>query len=270
MSKPTGFHVRHDLQPNFTFELLMLLNALPEGRTEEDLREAANSQGYTLRQRKDYGKLLRSLEELGVIERNHKSPALTEKGRVIAQLSVFQKPLLPELIHFLYYTSWDNDHRNRFSWSYRTVSDWLWNAAPCTINRDRLVNTVTQHAADTFPEISVSFSTQSVLGILYWINALYPPCVDQVGRIFSRRLYCPIEIFMLALHHVYHLKRVHTISVLLTPEFRQQVCQICLITPDVFYELLEQATTAFECVQLRRERGDRISIMDFSWETLRE
>lgn len=270
MSKPTGFHVRHDLQPNFTYELLMLLQAIPEGQTEEDLHSAAQVQGYALRQRTSYGKLINSLEELGVLEKAHKLLRLTDQGRIISEISLFQRQLLGELIHFLYYTVFESNDNLRFSWSYRTVCDHLWMTSPCTVNRDRLVNIVVQNAVDEFGETSISFSTQSVMGILYWVGSLYPACLDISGRVFSRRLYCPLEIFMLALYHVYQRFNVDGMSVLLTPEMRQEVCQICLIVPEAFQEMLEQAEASFDCIKVRRERGERLAISGFSWKILKE
>lgn len=270
MSKPTGFHVRHDLQPNFAYELLILLQSIPEGQTEEDLQIAAQVQGYTLRQRTSYGKLINSLEELGVIEKAQKVLKLTDQGRVISEVSLFQRQLLGELIHFLYYTLFTSDKNLRFSWSYRTVCDHLWMTAPCTVNRDRLVNIVVQNAADQFGETRISFSTQSVMGILYWVGSLYPACLDDRGRMFSRRLYCPVETFLLALHHVYQQFSEDSMSVLLTPEMRQEVCQICLIVPEAFQEMLEQTEASFKCIKVRRERGERLAISGFSWELLKE
>lgn len=270
MSKPTGFHVRHDLQPNFAYELLILLQSIPEGQTEENLQIAAQVQGYALRQRTSYGKLFNSLEELGVVEKAQKVLKLTDQGRIISEVSLFQRQLLGELIHFLYYTLFTSDKNLRFSWSYRTVCDHLWMTAPCTVNRDRLVNIVVQNAADQFGETSISFSTQSVMGILYWVGSLYPACLDAQGRVFSRRLYCPLETFLLALHHVYQQFSEDGMSVLLTPEMRQEVCQICLIVPEAFQEMLEQTEASFECIKVRRERGERLAISGFSWELLKE
>ncbi len=270
MSKPTGFHVRHDLQPNFAYELLILLQSTPEGQTEEEIQIAAQVQGYALRQRTSYGKLINSLEELGVIEKAHKVLRLTDQGRIISEVSLFQRQLLGELIHFLYYTLFTSDKNLRFSWSYRTVCDHLWMTAPSTVNRDRLVNIVVQNAADQFGETSISFSTQSVMGILYWVGSLYPACLDAQGRVFSRRLYCPLETFLLALHHVYQQFSEDGMSVLLTPEMRQEVCQICLIVPEAFQEMLEQTQASFECIKVRRERGERLAISGFSWQLLKE
>jgi hypothetical protein len=270
MSKPTGFHVRHDLQPSLAYELLILLQSTPEGQTEEDLQIGAQAQGYALRQRTSYGKLINSLEELGVIEKAHKVLRLTAQGRIISEVSLFQRQLLGELIHFLYYTLFTSDKNLRFSWSYRTVCDHLWMTAPSTVNRDRLVNIVVQNASDQFNETSISFSTQSVMGILYWVGSLYPACLDAQGRVFSRRLYCPLETFLLALHHVYQQFSEDGMSVLLTPEMRQEVCRICLIVPEAFQEMLEQTEASFECIKVRRERGERLAISGFSWQLLKE
>jgi hypothetical protein len=270
MSKIYGFHVRHDLQPTFAYELLMLLHGKETEQTEEDLRRAAHTQGFNLRQRKSYNKILKSLEELSLVEKRRKAVTLTQTGEIISEAILFQRPLLGEVIHFLYYTLFDTDSSLRFSWSYRTICQHLWMTAPCTINRDRFVNIVTQNAIDHFNETSISFSTQSVMGILYWVDSLYPNCLDESGKVFSRRLYCPVETFALALHHVYQRHRGDGLSVLLTPEIKQEICQICLIVPEAFQEMLEQAENCFEDVQIRRERGERLIMSGFTWNFLKE
>lgn len=270
MSKPTGFHVRHDLQPKFAYELLMLLRAGEAEQTEEELQAEAHAQGFNLRQRKSYNKLLKSLEDLSIVEKSRKSVALTKIGQTISEAVLFQRPLLGELIHFLYYTLFDTDSSLRFSWSYQTVCRQLWMTAPSTINRDRLVNIVTQKAIEYFDENSVSFSTQSVMGILYWVDSLYPNCLDESGKLFTRRLYCPVETFALALYHIYTRHRGDGLSVLLTPEIKQEVCQICLIVPEAFQEMLEHAETSFGNIQVRRERGERLVMSGFTWEFLKE
>jgi hypothetical protein len=270
MAKVSGFHVRHDLQPVFTYELLMLLNASHDGQTEDMLQTSAQSQGYTLRQRKDYGKLFNSLEDLGIIAKHQKTVTLTSKGQIIAEVSMFQRHLLPELIHFLYYTLFEIDENARFSWSYRMVCNHLWMTAPATLNRDRLVNIVVQNAVSKFHETSISFSTQSVMGIIHWIESLHPACIDASARLFSRRLSCPIEIFTLALHHIFQRYRDEGMSVLLTAEIKQEVCQICLIVPEAFQEMLEQAETSFDHIQVRRERGERLVVTNLDWEFLKE
>jgi hypothetical protein len=269
-AKPTGFHVRHDLRPDFTYELLTLLYALPDRQSEEGLREAAEMHGYALRQRKNYGKMLRSLDELGIVSRSRSSITLTDLGRIVSDITRYQKDLLGELVHILYYTSYSWDKNMRFSWSYRTVANWLWDSAPCEIHRDRLVNIVSQAATEKFNESGVSFSTQSVGGILHWLTALEPACVDERSGIFNRRNYCPVETFMLALNTVYKQTRDDFLSIELSDDIKEAVCRICLITPESFDEMLDLAEKTFPVVQVWRKRGERLAITDFSWEMLTE
>lgn len=269
IDNPTAFHVRHDLRPDFTFELMMLLHALPPGQSEAVLQDEAERQGYTLRQRKDYSKLLRSLFELEVIAGGTNALTLTEIGQSIAHAARYQRTLLPELIHFLYYTGYETNPNKRFSWSYKKVCDWLWESAPSEINRDRLVNVVTQAAQDTFGISGISFSAQSVNGILHWVTSLQPVCIDENG-IFMRRAYCPVESFMLALHHVYQHQRNEAPSVRLTPAVKEVVCRICLIAPESFTEMLGQAEGSFPGLQVWRRGGERVAITNFSWQLIAE
>lgn len=270
MSNATGFHVRHDLLPSHTQEIMTLLQAMNGGETIDQIQQVAEMHGYTIRYRKDWSKPLKSLAELGIIEDAKKQLGLTEIGRSVAHLATFQPDLLPDFVHFLYYTCHDNAPEKRFSWSYRVICDSLWNSAPCVINRDKLVNLVTAQALETFQVNGISFSTNSVYGVLNWLNALQPACIAEDNeQKFLRRAYCSVELFMLALHHVV-VSCVDTASpfVAVTPDIRQKVCQICLLVPEAFSEMLDQADASFDCLQIRRERGDRIAINDFSWSTL--
>lgn len=269
MTTPNSFHVRHDLQPQFTYELLALLYSLPMGQSEESLRQQAESQGFSLRLRKDYSKIISSLDDLDLVERTNKAILLTPTGRIVAELGIYQRSLLPELIHFLYMTAYDTNTLLRWSWSYRQVCHSLWMSAPCPLKSDKLVNIVSQLASSEFEEESISFSTQSVMGITNWLSALRPSCLDA-QKVFSRRLTCPIELFALALHHIYDQRRQGAVSILITPDLRESVCRICLITPEVFSELLEQAEAVFDGINIRRERGERLAITGFSWESLKE
>ena len=183
---------------------------------------------------------------------------------------LYQRDLLAELIHIVYYTSYTYQPYKRFSWSYQTLCDWLWNSAPCEIHRDRLVNTVSQAAVDQFGEQGISFSTQSISGILHWVGALNPPCIVEANSLFTRRSHCPVESFMVALHYTYELQKGDTLSIPLDESVKERVCRICLITPQSFSEMLELAERTFSCLQVWRRRGDRLVITDFSWDVLEE
>jgi hypothetical protein len=187
-------------------------------------------------------------------------------------MAAFYTHLLPEFVHFLYYSSWDLDQDKRFSWSYRTVCNTLWSTSPCTIDRDYLVNLVTQEAIEAFSLKDISFSTSSVAGILNWLVALQPPCITSQGRerMFLRRSHCSVELFALALGHVYQLERDGNVFLTLTTQLRERICQICLVDPEVIDEMFDQTETCFPKLQIRRERGERFAMLDFSWTDIAE
>lgn len=273
MSRPTSFHVRHDLTPTYTHELLSLLLAMPVGCTQQELQGAAHFNGYQVRLRKDYYKLLRSLVELDVLIEEGNRYRLTQPGQVIARIALYERDLLPDFIHFLYYTGFDLDSSKRFSWSYRQVCDSLWNTAPSSIHRDRLVNLITREATLSFDTNGISFSTSSVAGILNWLTELSPPCIikQDSGQKFTRREFCSVELFALALDHTFKsLRQPEVHSIPLSSEVRETICRICLIVPEAFPEMLYQTEINFDNIQIRRERGDRVSIENFSWNSLEE
>jgi hypothetical protein len=271
MLKPTSFHVRHDLLPSLTYELLILFLSQPIGRTEQELVQSANTQGFRLRGRKDYRKLLKSLVELEVLNEDNDKFSLSQKGQIASRLILYQRDLLADFIHFLYYSSFDLDTNKRFSWSYRKVCAALWLAAPSSINRDRLVNQIAREAETVFGENGISFSTSSVSGIINWLGEMVPPCIGTQGaeRYFERREYCSVELFALALNHEYRKRNgLQHSHITIDSSFRDEICQLCLINPDRFSEMLALVENSFTCIDVRRERGDRISMAKFDWNML--
>lgn len=271
MNNVSGFHVRHDLLPSHTREIITLLDALNGNGTVDRLQQVAEEHGFTIRNRRDWTKPLKSLEELGILAADKKHLGLTDVGRSIASLTAIQPDLLPDFVHFLYSTVYDDDSSKRFSWSYRVICNSLWSSAPCVVNRDKLVNLVTAHALANFQVNGISFSINSVYGVLNWLSALTPACivVGEDDQRFVRRTYCSVELFMLSLNHILRrLAQPDVWFIPITPEFREEVCRVCLLASEGFSEMLDQAEANFDCLQVRHERGDRMSIKDFSWSTL--
>lgn len=267
MKKPTGFHVRHDLRPQLTHELLLVLKTASMGLELKEIQTLAAQHGLELRHRKSYTKLLLSLRELNVIKQQAQNVCLSHIGETLAVLSLYQPHLLAECIHFLYMTSWDKETNNRVSWSYKTVCQLLWQNAPGTVDKDRLVRQVGQKAEEAFAVGDISFSVSSIAGIFQWLAQLQPPCLQE--NHFILRPYCPLETFMLAINHLYQTSGKQT-YLPISPTLRQQVCQICLIPTEAFFDLLQQTDDCFPQLHIRRERGDRYAIHNFGWHHLLE
>lgn len=262
------YHVRHDLQPMQTEELLLLLwDKSP--CSADALQKAAVERGYLLAKRSS-DQLLASLGNLRIIEhREHGVIHLSGLGRLISRVAKYNPSLLPELIHFTYYTAYDErDPASRFSWAYRLVSDYLWEARSSLINVHELVTLVQEEAQRTFQDsqdFGISFSQNSVAGIINWLEVLEPPCIVESSsgsRIFQRRVFCPSELILLALEYVrVKASNSQNSQLQLSNEVRKVVAHLCLVEEEALNDLFQIAADAFGLILRQTERGHWISLL---------
>jgi len=262
------YHVRHDLQPHLAEELLVLL--WDKSPCHADiLQQVAAERGYRLANRSS-DQLLASLGNLRIIgHREHGEIYLSDFGRLIARIAKYNPHLVPELIHFTYYTLYDESTQlNRFSWAYRLVCDYLWSSGNALINSHHLVTLVQERAQQTFhdyKDYGISFSQNSVTGIVSWLEALNPPCVEQASsssRSFARRPFCSSELLLLALEYIKTtFGNPMAAQLQLSSEVRNAVSRLCLVEEESLDDLLESASEAFGLILRQTERGNWISLL---------
>lgn len=262
------YHVRHDLQPRQTEELLILLwDKSP--CSADALQKVASERGYLLAKRSP-DQLLASLGNLRIIDhREHGIIYLSDLGKLISRTAKYNPNLLPELIHFRYYTAYvEGDPSSRFSWAYRLVCEHLWEARSSLINVHELVTLVQEKAQRTFQDsqdFGISFSQNSVAGIINWLEAMEPPCISEASsgnRAFNRRVFCPSELVLLALEYVRAKTSNSQMSQLqLSNEVRQAIAHLCLIEEEALDELFQIAADAFGLILRQTERGRWINLL---------
>jgi hypothetical protein len=178
------FHTRHDFTPQLgwaAFQLLAEFGA--DGTTLDGLEEAARTLASPLARRADPGKLLRSLEEIGLLERSADRLSLSAAGRALAASAGRYEPGFCAGIHCLYAWGWlwgRHPEQATPSWSYRQVCREIRTAGPLGIEPDAIVLKVAA-AGERFGAERVSFSRSSVNGVTAWLKAHSPPLVGQVG-----------------------------------------------------------------------------------------
>ncbi len=236
-------------------ETLLLLVARPLADSGE-LVVRARARDFDIGRRSSPDKVIASLRDLGLIERpqtHGQQLALTPLGNHIADVAVRDSLLMAELIHLRYVSLWTPEAGGaHFSWAYRTVADLLWDDAPTSIDTDRLVATILASADHQFAARSVSFSSSSVLGILYWLRALSPPCIHN-GQ-FWRRSACSPEALALAIEGVQVASgRRLSAPIRLDSTAKERVCRALLLDPVALDEMLADAE---ETVGLVRRNGD--------------
>ncbi len=262
------YHVRHDLQPDLAEELLVLLWDKSPCRVEV-LQRASAERGYRLATRSP-DQLLASLGNLRIIgHREHGEIHLSDLGRFIARTAKYNPGLMADLVHFTYYTIYDEkDPSSRFSWAYRLICNRLWRLRSTSINAHYLVTLVQEQAQQTFPdyeEYGISFSQNSVAGIVNWLEALNPPCVAQAqsgNRAFTRRECCSSELLMLTLEYM-RMKNSDPsgIQLKLSSDIRQTVACLCLVEEECLDDLFQSTAEAFGLILRQTERGNWISLL---------
>jgi hypothetical protein len=256
----TTYHVRHDFTPSTAREVLILM-AGTEASTETALIEHARARDLDIGRRQSIAKVLSSLGDIGLIERSiirRGDLSLTTLGRKLATIARRDELLFAEMIHQLYWWLWTPEETGpRFAWAYQTIATVLWNDAPTTIENDRLVSHVMLLAEQQFSDAGISFSSSSVLGILHWLRALSPPCIQSNN--FSRRVSCTPEALLVTIEGIC-AARAHPLGIPLrldTPT-RKWICQANLIELDSLDEVLVQAEETLGLVYRTGSQGESV------------
>jgi hypothetical protein len=178
------FHTRHDFTPQLGWAAFQMLAEFgSEGTTLEGLAEAARTLASPMAGRSDLRKLLRSMEELGLLGRSADRLCLSAAGWTLSASAGRYEPGFCAGIHCLYAWNWLWDRRAELatpSWSYRQVCREILAAGPLGIEPDAIVLKVAA-AGERFGAERVSFSRSSVNGVTGWLRAHSPPLVGQAG-----------------------------------------------------------------------------------------
>jgi len=246
------FHVLHNARPEYERDLLELLSAGYVNSYDEVLRKglefglSIGSQVRTERLLKD---ILQPMRDLGFILRQRIE--LGESGKILVSLLRSKPSLFPEMVHFAYYTTWDKQtpEANCFSWSYRQLCQHLWYQGQVAIDSTVFASVISSAAIKRFGISRVSFSSQSVNGILNWLGAFSVPVILDIDGelVFSHRAFCPPELFIMAIDFVYRTQEIdYGANLLLNDEPREAICQVCLLDPERFGRVLEYAVAQFD------------------------
>jgi len=221
-----NFHVRHEVTPERTTEVLLAI-----------------SRGYTFDHVIQFERQVGRLRELGLVAGTVPDLELTPLADELLRVADTKPQLLPDLMHYLHYIRWSETTplEYTFSWTYRTLCDWLVEQGECELAHQWLEAAVTHllgvirespyfgHAlALATKKGAISLSTDSLNGVLHWLRPLRPPVIE--GDTFARRHFCPPGLLLLALGYVVQQTEAEVgIDLLLTPERREMLCRVCLL-----------------------------------------
>jgi hypothetical protein len=246
------FHVRHNARPDSLQAFIELVNEYP-GADDETLIANGAAQGSRIGTaitsvqslRENVAQVLRDFSLLEQ-ETNH----LTKRGMQLCEL-VYTKPaLLAEVMHFFFYSTWypSAPSQNCFSWTYMTTVQQLWSSIQAALSFKQLASDLEARAKQVFPDAKISISADTMRGVMNWLRPLSPAVLDERDNTkrFTRRSFCPPELFVLAIDHIYGRKGIqYGSNLLMEPEMQEQICQICVLEPEGFERVAEYATLQF-------------------------
>lgn len=183
------FHTRHDFTPDLGWAAFQLLGAFGRDGVEVDgIEKAAQLLASPLAKRADLRKLLRSMEEIGLVRVSGNKLALSGTGVALSGSAGRYPQGFFAAVHCLYSWTWLWAGRADIAtpaWSYRQVCRAIRSAGPLGIESDAVVLSVTG-AAERFNAGRVSFSRSSVNGVTTWLRAQSPPLLEPItGRLHS-------------------------------------------------------------------------------------
>ncbi|MBC8263377.1 MAG: hypothetical protein H8E47_04550 [Anaerolineales bacterium] len=249
MASEFVFHIRN-AHPGDMAAVLATLDTHPSLETIAEIVRQAEALGFAIHDRQRLEALTTACD-LGLVEKGRN--VLTDEGRLLIWLEMDKPVLFVDIIHGLQYTLWNErlPSANCFSWSYRALCQMLWHTGAKTVNsRRELASEIETQARTAFGRPDIVFSPKSIGGALLWLTELEPSVLDQDDERFTRRPFCPPELFALGVDFVYQTQEIdYGVNLLLIDERRDAICQVCLLEPTSFDRVLEYAVAQFDYLE---------------------
>jgi len=251
------FHIEHNVTPNHIRAILPLLSAGEVLGPAEILR-IVQQRGHHI----SYDYLRRNLNvlaEFGLLVDDNQAYRLSASGTAAQTLLNFKPSAFYDVMHCLYYTSWDLSQKPelRFSWTYQTICNLLWDTKPALIDAEKLAAELLSIAQASFPEEQrIAISAYAVEGAYHWIRALEPPFVRWPFQRGKRetgvgRATCSPELFILGVDYLYKKLGLPYQSPMLIDESKiRAVCQLCLLNMAKFNQIAELTLKTFDALKV--------------------
>jgi hypothetical protein len=251
MSRLT-FHVRHNARPDLIKAYLELIDDHPD-TDDETLIEHGAARGSYIGTTVNSAQSMREnaaqyLRDFGMVE--HGNNRLTDQGGVLCRILYMKPDIFAEVMHYMFYSTWRPQLPEQycFSWSYATATTLLWSQSQAVIDLKRLANEVEVAASQRFTDAKVSLSDDSIRGVLHWLSPLKPEVIVDSGntRHFSRRSFCPPELFVFAVDYVYQCQNIpYESNLLIDSDIQDMICRVCVLEPESFERVADYAVLQF-------------------------
>jgi len=260
------FHIS-DPSPQELYEYLDTVEATSPSSNKE-LLESAKDLGHSIgsKEKSTEGSVL---GRLGIVDPSDQFQ-FTALGDSLVDIMYRDRSLFNTVLHFLYYTAFEkySDRHIFMSYTYREFTNYIYDNSPFDVfrgERGTIVGEVTE-LAEQSPDVDVSktrsgvsLSTKSFSNYLQYLMELSPEVLvvdDSGGTGFERRSFCPPELMILAVDHIYKQNQTDYETLLrVTDDSKIQIKQICLLSDDGFDEVTDYAEQAYPFFSKKHDFG---------------
>lgn len=214
-----------------------------------------------------------TLAKLGVVEQGDRQQ-LTEYGRELVDVLLYDEELFYELLHFTYATAYHRDPSpdRAISWAYYHISEELRNRSPTDFNSTRqgIVEAV-ERKADQTPDNALDdhgpLSTGSLTNYRRFIEKLEPEVYDENGGEFSLRSFARNELVLAAIDHLYRTDiqsstREYGDPMELSDDVIDILCTILFVQEEDITELIEHVASMDARLSITSDYQLRVRLSD--------
>jgi hypothetical protein len=271
------FHVDHDVRPVHVMAVLQQMSPFVGDVRAQLLADLAGS-GHTINPHHLFWNL-KVLRTLGLTDVDEKTESwrLTKRGVYLRALATWNQRTFYDMMHYLYYTTWDFGDREAaaFSWTYQAVANLLWQRRPTIIDGKALAVEVRDRACQEFALDTVSITDYAVDGVYNWLRVLDPAFAWTDTKSRRRetnggRAACSPELFLMAVDYLYRIKNVpYNRPMLMDDDKTAIVCRLCLLDPLKWKSVVNRTVEQFAILhrigsasgpQLTLERAPRLIV----------
>jgi hypothetical protein len=264
------FHIS-DPGPESLFEYLDTVEANSPS-TIDELRDAAADLGHSIGsdEKIDAGSVL---GRLGVVDPEDQF-SYTPMGDSLIDLMYADRDLFENLLHFYYYTAFDRYPEEHIysSYTYQKFTNYLYDNAPFDSlqgQKGTIVGEVTE-MAETDPDLELSYtksgvslSTKSLGNYIQYIRDLSPTVnkndPDETPG-FEPRGFCPPELLVLAVDHVYKTHETEYNTLLHVDDVKQEILKLCLLTEEGLTDVIEYTERTYPFFSTKHSYGLRFRL----------
>jgi Mn-dependent DtxR family transcriptional regulator len=215
-----------------------------------------------------------TLAKLGLVD-NTDRQQLTDEGRGLVEILLYNEQLFYEFLHFTYATAYHREPSSEraVSWSYYHICDEFCRRAPIAFTQDtkqeiaESVEATAERGSGDTPSNPGPLSTTSLNNYARFIKSLDPEVYDESSDEVTLRLFAPNELVLATIDHLYRTEidspaRDYGDLVELSGKTNEILCTILMLQEEQLPELIEHVASMDARLSIKSDYQLRVRLTD--------